>query len=285
MPQIPEFTYQYTELNKICDLLSAVLQKWSYQAGTVECHWVNANLLPANTTVSRHNHRFYEGFILLRGEVNLITPWGNQFVKTGSAMIFSPGTVHQWQTHDMPCMWIVLSFDLDHHLATPNNRQWPVCPQLIWVVAQLCDIINESQPGWQTIANSYLGVIYATLLNLIEPAVSITEYTETTTQLVTRVDELLKANLADAMTIDEIAAEVSMSSRHLTRQFKIAAGMTIHERLESMRMEKAGHLLRQTNLSIEEISQNIGITNAAYFAKRFRQRFETTPYEFRKRRD
>jgi AraC family transcriptional regulator len=74
-----------------------------------------------------------------------------------------------------------------------------------------------------------------------------------------------------------------MSSRHLTRQFKATTGMTIHDRLEAIRMERAAGLLRRTNLSIEEIAGNVGIVNSAYFAKRFRQRFDISPYKFRKK--
>lgn len=283
MSPLTSFPYQLSELNKLCERLSTVLQKWSYPAGILECHWVNSNLLAENTTVSRHNHRFYEGFILLKGMVTLITPWETQQLKTGSIVIFSPGTVHQWQTHEQSCMWLVLSFDLDHALVTPRKKQWPVKDELIRIVTLLCETINSASSGWQLVANSYMGVIYALLISLIESPPAENKQIETSSQLVTRVDELLKANLNNAMTIDEIAGEVSMSSRHLTRTFKTITGMTIHERLEAMRMERAGQLLRRTNLSVVEVSHSVGITNAAYFAKRFKERFESSPYKFRKK--
>jgi AraC-like DNA-binding protein len=283
MVQISSFPYSHAELSKICDSLSTVLHKWSYPAGLLECHWVNCNLSGKNTTVSRHNHRFYEGFVLLKGDITLITPWETQHVESGSIVLFSPGTVHQWQTHDQPCLWLVLSFDLDHALITPQKKQWPVCPELIWVVTQIYETINLQLPGWQLRANSYLGVIYASLVSLIETPSDEKKQIETTSQLITRVDELLQENLNNPMTLEEIATEVSMSSRHLTRQFKATTGMTIHDRLEAIRMERAAGLLRRTNLSIEEIAGNVGIVNSAYFAKRFRQRFDISPYKFRKK--
>jgi transcriptional regulator GlxA family with amidase domain len=89
------------------------------------------------------------------------------------------------------------------------------------------------------------------LVSLIETPSDEKNQIETTSQLITRVDELLQANLNNPMTLEKIATEVSMSSRHLTRQFKAATGMTIHERLEAIRMERAAGLLRRTNLSIE----------------------------------
>lgn len=239
--------------------------------------------MAANTTVSRHNHQFYEGFVLLSGEATLITPWESQQLKTGSTVIFSPGTIHQWQTSEQACLFVVLSFDLDHLLATQRCQQWPVCPELIFIVTQLCSIINSSASGWQLRANGYLGVIYAHLLSLIEPpSDTIGADIETTTQLITRVDELLQANIGNSLTLEEIAVEVSMSARHLTRQFKAATGMTIHERLDTIRMERAGKLLRNTSMPVTEISRTIGISNAAYFANRFRRRFDVSPNEFRR---
>jgi AraC-like DNA-binding protein len=280
LPPPPPFPYRHQALKDLCDRLSTVLQPWNAPGGTLQCHWVSSSPLPAHTTVSRHTHRFFEGFLVLRGTVSLITPWETQSLEPGSLLFLSPGTVHQWQTQAEACHWLVLSCDLDHHLVTPTRQAWPVCPELLWTSLLLCDTVERAAPGWPGRANAYLGVVYAALISLLDPAPE-TPVTDATPQLVTRIDELLRDHLTDALTLDELAAHVAMSARHLSRRFRQYTGMTIHERLEALRLERAAQLLRRTNLPVIDVAHAVGITNAAYFAQRFRQRFDASPKEFR----
>lgn len=283
LPPPPPFLYTHHTLTGLCNRLSAVLQPWTYPNGLLHCHWVNSSPQAAHTTVRRHSHCFHEGFILLSGAVNLITPWETQYLEAGSLLLLTPGTVHQWQTQQQACHWLVLSFDLDHPLVTPPHQHWPQCPELLWSVLLLCETVQSAQEGWALRANSHLGVVYATLLNLLESPATSEPTLETTPQLVRRIDELLNAHLATPMTLEELAAEVSMSARHLTRCYRTHTGMTIHDRQEALRLERAAQLLRRTNLPITEIAHAVGISNAAYLAGRFWQRFSLTPREFRRR--
>jgi len=225
--------------------------------------------------------------VLLNGGVTLVTPWKTQELRAGSVMVFSPGTIHQWQTQDQACLLLDLSFALDHRVMTPQQYCWPVCDEILWTVLLLCDTVQAARPGWAWRANSHLGVIYATLMSLIETPAQTKSTAGVLSQspLVIQIDELLRIHLAAPLTIEALANEVSMSARHLTRRFHAYTGMTIHARLDALRMEQAVRFLCQTNLPIAEIARAVGITNAAYFAHRFRQRFERSPYEFRKMGD
>jgi len=284
VPAPPPFPYTYEDLQILCNRLSTVLQPWPYPNGVLTNHQMSSSLYAAYTTLDRHCHAFYEGFVLLHGGVTLLTPWTTQELWAGSVMVFSPGTIHQWQTQDQACLLLDLSFDLDHRVMTPRQCCWPVCDEILWIVLLLCDTVQAARPGWPLRANSHLGVIYATLLSLIETPAHAESTAVVLSQppFVTRIDELLRAHLAAPLTLVTLANEVSMSARHLTRRFHAYTGMTIHARLDTLRMEQAIRLLRQTNLPIAEIAHAVGIANAAYFAHRFRQRFERSPYEFRK---
>lgn len=280
LPPPPPFPYRHQALKGLCDRLSTVLQPWGVPGGRLQCHWVGSSPLPAHTTVSRHTHRFYEGFLVLRGTVSLITPWAKQTLEPGSLLFLSPGTVHQWQTHAEACHFLVLSCDCDHHLVTPPRQLWPVCPELLWTTLLLCETVERAAPGWPGRAHGYLGVLYTALVSLVDPAPT-PSATDATPQLVTRIDELLRDHLADPLPLDTLATHVSMSARHLSRRFRQYTGMTIHERLEALRLERAAQLLRRTNLPVVAIAQAVGITNGAYFAQRFRQRFDASPKAFR----
>ena len=57
------------------------------------------------------------------------------------------------------------------------------------------------------------------------------------------------------------------------------------EYLTKVRMEKAVQLLRNTDLTIEEIAKQIGYSNSSYFIKVFREWIGFSPGEFRLGKD
>jgi AraC-like DNA-binding protein len=143
------------------------------------------------------------------------------------------------------------------------------------------EAIRSGQPDWAWRAHCFLGIIYTALLNTLTPPTQKTSEMPRISQLAMRVDELVRADLANPPSLEAIAGQMSMSVRHLTRQYRALTGMTIHERLESFRLEHAAHLLLTTNLSIADIGQTVGLTCASYFTRRFRQRFDVSPCKYR----
>jgi AraC family carnitine catabolism transcriptional activator len=74
-----------------------------------------------------------------------------------------------------------------------------------------------------------------------------------------------------------LAHEVGISSRHLERLFRIHLDETPSSFYLSLRLEKARQLLRQTDLSVLEISLACGFESSSYFARCYRTRYETSP--------
>ncbi|MFB5762557.1 helix-turn-helix transcriptional regulator [Paenibacillus medicaginis] len=85
--------------------------------------------------------------------------------------------------------------------------------------------------------------------------------------------------------LEEIANEAGLSKYYFTRAFKSATGSTPMEYLTKIRMAKAVRLLRETELTLEEIAQQIGYANASYFIKVFRRWIGFSPGEFRLGKD
>ena len=52
---------------------------------------------------------------------------------------------------------------------------------------------------------------------------------------------------------------------------------------QNLRLKMAEQLLLETNLSIDEISEEIGYQNKGYFYKIFMERYHITPAQFRKK--
>jgi AraC-like DNA-binding protein len=76
---------------------------------------------------------------------------------------------------------------------------------------------------------------------------------------------------------------LGLSNRYLMFKFKEATGIPLNEYIVDLRMRKAVHLLRNTNLSVSRITAAIGLENDTYFYKLFKKIYHCTPREFSER--
>ena len=57
--------------------------------------------------------------------------------------------------------------------------------------------------------------------------------------------------------------------------------MQMNRLVTELKMEKAAHLLRETDMSIKEITNATGYNDQNYFSKLFKQKFGVSPTEYR----
>jgi AraC family transcriptional regulator len=103
----------------------------------------------------------------------------------------------------------------------------------------------------------------------------------TYTQLA-RAIEFMDANVAERLTLGEIAGAVGLSPAHFMRQFKISTRMGPHKYLVRLRMERAKRLLRETDRSIAQIAFECGFCNQEHMTRFFGQLAGATPAAFRR---
>ena len=99
-----------------------------------------------------------------------------------------------------------------------------------------------------------------------------------------RVIEYMSAHLADALTLEVLAAQAGVSKFHFTRLFRMSTGTTPYEFLVGLRMEAARHFLTTTDLSVAIVAARCGFAGAAHFGSTFTKRFGFSPTAFRNTR-
>lgn len=87
----------------------------------------------------------------------------------------------------------------------------------------------------------------------------------------------LNEHLGESLTLNDIAEKFYISSFHLSHLFKKYMGMTCIECVHWMRIEKAKNLLKNTNMSIKEISETTGYSNLNNFYMHFKKLTGMTP--------
>lgn len=81
--------------------------------------------------------------------------------------------------------------------------------------------------------------------------------------------------------LQELASVVGLTERTLARRFVQATGESPKQYWLQLRLQRAEELLRESNLTVQEIAELLGFTDASYFIKLFRQRAAVTPADYR----
>ncbi|MEP0956633.1 helix-turn-helix transcriptional regulator [Microcoleus sp. FACHB-1515] len=80
-----------------------------------------------------------------------------------------------------------------------------------------------------------------------------------------------------------MAALIPISSFHFARAFKSAIGMPPHQYITQQRIDRAKLLLSATQLSITEVTFQVGFSNQSHFTAQFRKLVGATPKQYRER--
>ena len=100
-------------------------------------------------------------------------------------------------------------------------------------------------------------------------------------QIASRVRTFIQERLAEGISLQTIADHVDLHPVYLAKVYKSVTGETVGDYLYRIRMERATHLLRNTDLKITEISAQLGFLAAPHFIKIFKRHYGNTPQEYR----
>lgn len=83
------------------------------------------------------------------------------------------------------------------------------------------------------------------------------------------------------LSINDLSEKVGLSVRQLNRIMLEYYNMSFNDKLEKTRMMVASDLLKNTTLSIKEISERVGIGDPSYFSRVFKKFWGCAPSRFR----
>jgi DNA-binding response OmpR family regulator len=96
-----------------------------------------------------------------------------------------------------------------------------------------------------------------------------------------KVYDIVDANVSESdFNIEQFSTEIGMSRANLYRKIKALTNLSPNEFIKDIRLRIAVKYLRETSLSISEISYKTGFNSPAYFTNCFRKAFGVSPSEF-----
>ena len=83
------------------------------------------------------------------------------------------------------------------------------------------------------------------------------------------------------VTLEDMANEFHLSTPYISKYIKDKSGKTFGEHVTQIRLKRAKTLLKNGNMTVENISYAIGYPNAEHFIRVFKKTFNMTPIQYR----
>lgn len=104
-----------------------------------------------------------------------------------------------------------------------------------------------------------------------------------TDQLIAHACRLIRLHATSGLSVEELCQTLNASRSTLERRMKESLARTPKEEILRIRFREVERLLRDSDLTLETISERSGFSQPSYFQTAFRERYGMTPGAFRKK--
>ncbi|SFL21790.1 AraC-type DNA-binding protein [Paenibacillus sp. 1_12] len=91
----------------------------------------------------------------------------------------------------------------------------------------------------------------------------------------------IESNYAKDIYLENIAGEIGLSAKYVSRMFKETTGTSITDYISMIRMAKAKELLTETDMKVNEIADQIGMNSRTTFLRMFKKHEGISPIDYR----
>ena len=100
-----------------------------------------------------------------------------------------------------------------------------------------------------------------------------------------QAQEYIQENIMSRVSLEDLAEYMSLSPSHLSKLFRKKTGVSFIEYVKRAKIERAKHLLKNTNLKVYEICDSLSYQNLQHFSILFKSQTGMTPLEYRNREE
>ena len=102
-----------------------------------------------------------------------------------------------------------------------------------------------------------------------------------TGSFVSKIRSYIFNHIEEKIYIEDVAKELFINKSYLTTKFKAMTGKTLVEYVTELKINEAKRLLKVTDKSLSEISEQLAFSSQSYFQNVFKRKTGMTPEQFR----
>jgi len=153
-------------------------------------------------------------------------------------------------------------------------------PDELWPT--LMDTVNQIRNNKQMSIQTIVGKVQKYIEDHISHGLSLDELGKVAQTIVGKVQKYIEDHISHGLSLDELGKVAHLHPVYLSKLFKQETGENVSNYISKKRLEKASHLLLDSELRIADISQMVGYKKNQYFIQLFKEEFGVTPYQYRR---
>lgn len=200
------------------------------------------------------------------------------------AVILPKGSSHRYytdKTNRWKKRWVVFDSDILMNLADfylPSSQYcFPNC-DLSELFDEIDDIAKRYSDDYSLMCDAVAVVLYKMIIN-IKRAVE-----DSSSDICKKIYADINSSAGSEFSLDVLCKKYGYSKNHIIRIFKEKYGVTPYKYYTDKKMRTAKLYLRNTDLTVDEISRRLGFTDAHYFSAYFKSTSGISPLSYRKNR-
>lgn len=97
-----------------------------------------------------------------------------------------------------------------------------------------------------------------------------------------KIVEYMEAHLYEKLSMDELSKNLSFSKSYISKRFASTCGYSIVDYFNTMKINEAKRMIRETNKNFVEIADLLMLSNSHYFSTLFKKYAGMTPTQYKK---
>jgi len=241
--------------------------------------YIHKNKSTNQGKTTSHSHDFWQLEIVIHGHIPAVVCGRRIILNAGEMLLIKPGSEHEF-TYEAPgTSWITLKFDTEENMEEPIES-----------------VIRHSL-FTNRLISSLEAIIHSTILEVYEKKaveghiealfcyLKSTEFTRSADKknsFIADITGYIRGHDGMQISINELAAKLSYTRSHLSKEFKKQTGECLKSYIDRIRLDKAREMLSYSDFSISDISFQLGFKDIFSFSRFFKHRTGTSPRKYRK---
>jgi AraC-like DNA-binding protein len=263
----------------------------------------------SHKAASMHGHDFHELVVVLGGAAKHVTSEGDHSIGAGDVFLISGEVAHGYEDPNRLMIVNILFDPAGLRLPIGDLRRLPgyhvlfrIEPMLrqqhafrgrlklatdqlaeaAGLITRLDNELSARPAGYRFMARAHL----MHLIGFLSRCYADSDAAERRSLLALgEVLSFIERHYAESITVDRLSEIAAMSESSLMRAFRKVTGKSPIDYVVGLRVTKAAELLRNTDLTVTEISFRCGFNDSNYFSRQFRKVVGRSPREYRKQQE
>lgn len=254
--------------------------------------------VPLKLPLPPHKKTVNDIVIITKGKMKRSIGLQTFFLKKNDCLFTPKGaiTTTEWMSKNIEGYFCHFSdeylarFSLLQNWHTHSNKNYflHLSPLQIKILMPLLDRIlkiynsNESQLTHRQLIPFYLSALMAEIIFWLQDEIKMSQWSH---PLLPAFFEWIHLHFKQRESIKDLAARLNTSPNHLNKIVKKETGKTVSELINELIVLEAKVLLAEPQMSIGQVSHNLGFDDQSYFSRFFKKHTGISPGAYRKKID